>query len=63
LIIINKDAWNKQHFYSDNLYQFVRSGTPLVDVSTEYTLDFIPTPYEFELNPGMARVMVTSRKS
>jgi starch synthase (maltosyl-transferring) len=62
LIILNKDIWNKQHFAVENIYQFVQSGEPLVDVSTEYTLDYIPTPYEFELNPGMARVMVTSRK-
>jgi starch synthase (maltosyl-transferring) len=63
LIILNKDAWHKQHFYADNLYQFVRSGAPLVDVSTEYTLEYIPTPYEFELNPGTARVLVAARKN
>ena len=62
LVIINKDIWNKQHFSVDNLYDFIQSGEPLTDVSPEYPLDYIPSPFEFELNPGMARVMVTSRK-
>lgn len=62
IIILNKDAWNRQHFTVGNLYHFIQSGEPLVDVSPDYPLDYIPTPYEFELNPGMARVMVTTRK-
>jgi starch synthase (maltosyl-transferring) len=62
LVIINKDSWNKQHFVVDNLYHFIQAGEPLHDVSPEYPLDYIPTPFEFGLNPGMARVMVTSRK-
>ncbi len=60
LIILNKDPWNKQHFTVDNLYQFLHSGKPLKDLSLEYPQDYIPTPYEFGLNPGMARVMVAS---
>ncbi|MGR8934283.1 MAG: alpha-amylase family glycosyl hydrolase [Gammaproteobacteria bacterium] len=62
LIVLNKDTWNKQHFSAGNLYDFVQSGEPLLDVSPDYPIDYIPTPYEFELNPGMARVMVTTRK-
>ncbi|MGR9071752.1 MAG: alpha-amylase family glycosyl hydrolase [Gammaproteobacteria bacterium] len=61
LIVLNKDIWNRQHFAVDNLYSFVQSQEPLQDLSTEYSLDYIPTPYEFELNPGTARVMVTTR--
>ena len=60
LIVINKDPWNKQHFSIDNLYQFIQSGKQLKDLSLEYALDFIPTPFEFRLNPGMARVMVAT---
>ncbi|HFD12613.1 MAG TPA: alpha-amylase [Crenotrichaceae bacterium] len=60
LIILNKDPWNKQHFSTDNLYQFIQSGKPLKDLSLEYPLDYLPTPYEFGLNPGMARVMVAA---
>lgn len=63
LVILNKDPWNKQHFSVENLYQFVQSNEPLVDLSTEYSLDYIPTPYEFELSPGMGRVMVASRRA
>ena len=60
LIILNKDTWNKQHFYEDNLYQHVQSDKPLKDLSLEYPLDFIPSQYEFGLNPGMSRVMVAA---
>ncbi|MEE9354649.1 MAG: alpha-amylase family glycosyl hydrolase [Methylococcaceae bacterium] len=60
LVILNKDPSSKQYFAVDNLYHYVHNGEPLVDISTEYTLDFIPTPYEFELHPGMGRVMVAT---
>jgi starch synthase (maltosyl-transferring) len=63
LIILNKDVCNKQYFSVDDLYQFVQTGEPLVDLSPEYPLDFIPSNYEFGLNPGMARVMVASKKA
>lgn len=62
LIILNKDTWNKQHFSVENLYHYVQSSEQLTDLSPEYPLEYIPSPYEFELSPGMARVMVTSRK-
>lgn len=61
LVILNKDIWNKQHFYVDNLYDYVQSKKPFKDISPEYTLDYVPTPFEFDLNPGMVRVMITSR--
>jgi starch synthase (maltosyl-transferring) len=60
LIVLNKDPHNKQHFSSDNLYHFIQSGKKLKDLSLEYALDFIPTPFEFGLHPGMARVMVAT---
>ncbi len=61
LIILNKDPWNKQVFQADNLYDYVQSKEPLQDLSLEYPLDFIPTPYHFEMSPGSVRVMVTVR--
>lgn len=61
LIILNKDPHNKQYFSSDDLYQFIKSDKKLKDLSLEYPLDVIPTPYEFGINPGMARVMVTAK--
>ena len=60
LIILNKDPWNKQHFAVDNLYHFLQSGKQLKDLSVDYPQDYIPTPYDFGLNPGTARVMVAS---
>lgn len=59
LIIMNKDAWNRQNFFSDNLYHLVQSEPPLFDVSPEWPLDYLPTPFQFELTPGMGRVLVT----
>jgi starch synthase (maltosyl-transferring) len=29
-----------------------------VDVSPEWPLDYLPTPFEFELSPGMGRILV-----
>jgi len=59
LLVLNKDPWNRQHFQTEDLYHYVRSRPPLVDVSPEWPLDYLPTPFEFELSPGMGRVMVT----
>ena len=60
LLVLNKDPWNRQHFQTEDLYHYVRSRPPLVDVSPEWPLDYLPTPFEFELSPGMGRVMVTA---
>jgi starch synthase (maltosyl-transferring) len=58
LLILNKDPWNRQHFQVENLNQLVQAAPPLVDVSPEYALDYLPAPFEFELGPGMGRVYV-----
>jgi starch synthase (maltosyl-transferring) len=60
LLAINKDPWNGQHFHCDDLYRHVQAPPPLVDVSPEWPMDYLPTPFEFDLGPGMARVFVTS---
>lgn len=60
LVVLNKDPWNRQHFYTEDLYQHVQAPPPLLDVSPEWPMDHLPTPFEFELGPGMARVMVTA---
>ncbi|MBI5186270.1 MAG: alpha-amylase [Nitrospinae bacterium] len=62
LVILNKDIHNKQGFYAGNLYDFVQGREPLVDVSPEPTLDYIPTPFSYELQPGQGIVLVTRRK-
>lgn len=62
LIILNKDPWNHQHFYTENLNTHVQAGAPLMDVSPEYPLDYIPTkPFSYDLRPGQGFVMVTAR--
>lgn len=59
LLVLNKDPWNRRHFHCDDLYRCVQAPPPLLDVSPEWPMDHLPTPFEFELAPGMARVMVT----
>ena len=61
LIILNKDPHTKQHFYTDNLYQFVQAQGPLTDVSPDFPLDYLPTPYEYGLRPGQGIVLVTGK--
>jgi starch synthase (maltosyl-transferring) len=41
----------------DDLNRLVQTQ-PLQDVSPEWAMDYIPTPFEFELGPGMGRVLV-----
>jgi starch synthase (maltosyl-transferring) len=59
LIILNKDTSNRQHFRVDNLYHYIQKPPPLIDVSPEWPLDYLPTPFAFELLPGMGRILVT----
>lgn len=58
LLVINKDPWNGQHFHCDDLYRHVQAPPPLLDVSPEWAMDYLPTPFDFDLGPGMARVLV-----
>jgi starch synthase (maltosyl-transferring) len=60
VIILNKDAHQKQHFHTENLYQYVQKPGPLRDVSPEYPLEYLPTPFDYDLRPGQGIVLVTS---
>lgn len=60
LLVLNKDSRNRQHFHSEDLYRYLQGPAPLVDVSPEWSMDYLPTPFNFDLSPGMGRVMVTS---
>lgn len=60
LIILNKDPWNRQYFRNDDLYRYVQCPPPLKDVSLEYAMEHLPTPFEFELHPGMGRILVSA---
>lgn len=59
LIILNKDYHNQQNFYANNLYDFVQTNLPLEDVSPEFRMDFIPTPFSYDLRPGQGIVLVS----
>ncbi|HKN19512.1 MAG TPA: hypothetical protein VJW95_06930, partial [Dissulfurispiraceae bacterium] len=61
LLILNKDIYNKQYFYSESLQKYLQAGAPLVDVSPEYALDYIPAPFSYDLRPGQGIVLITSR--
>ena len=61
LIILNKDILNKQHFQTNNVYEYVQTQGPLTDVSPEYPLDYLPTQYEYDLRPGQGIALVTHR--
>jgi starch synthase (maltosyl-transferring) len=62
LIILNRDPFNKQYFRCENLYDHIQLPGPLIDVSPEYPLDYLPTPYEYDLRPGQGVVLVTESK-
>ncbi len=61
LLILNKDPWTRQEFYTDHFRHFLQSGAPLRDVSPEYPLDYIHEPFHYALRPGQGIVLVTSR--
>jgi starch synthase (maltosyl-transferring) len=61
LLILNKDLWSHQEFYTDHFRHFVQSGAPLHDVSPEYPLEYIHEPFHYGLRPGQGIVLVTSR--
>ncbi|MCL6583734.1 MAG: alpha-amylase [bacterium] len=61
LVILNKDIHNKQRFYTEKMQKFIQSGAPLKDISPEFTLDYIPSPFTYDLRPGQGIVLITSR--
>lgn len=61
LLILNKDPWNYQDFYTDHFRHFIQSGGPLRDVSPEFPLDYIHEPFHYGLRPGQGIVLVATR--
>ena len=59
LIILNKDNWHHQYFYSKNVCDYVQQKTGLIDVSPEYKLEFLPAPFEYDLRPGQVIVLLS----
>ena len=62
LLVLNKDPWNRQRFYTDDLHQLIQSQEPLHDLSPDWPMTELPTPFEFWLGPGMARVLVAGQQ-
>lgn len=60
LLVINKDPWARQRFYVDDLYRLIQSPGPIRDLSPDWPMAVLPTPFEFWLGPGMARVLVSA---
>jgi len=63
LIFINRDIKNKQRIIVEKLRDLVQAGRPLVDVSPEYRLDYIPEPFTYDLRPGQGIILVAQRNS
>lgn len=61
LIILNRDPWNRSYYRSDRLRNLVQSGMPLKCVSPENPMEHIAEPFEYELRPGEAIVIVAAR--
>lgn len=61
LLILNKDICNHQHFYSENLRNYTQSGSALTDVSPGGGLEYISSPFNYNLQPGQGIVLTTSR--
>lgn len=61
LLILNKDPWNYQDFYTDHFRHFLQAGAPLRDVSPEYPLEYVHQPFHYGLRPGQGIVLVTWR--
>ncbi|EXJ14636.1 alpha-amylase family glycosyl hydrolase [Imhoffiella purpurea] len=60
ILALNKDPWNRQYLRVENLYRHLSRPHTLKDLSLEWTMDYLPTPFEFDLAPGMGRILVTS---
>ncbi len=60
LLLLNLDIEHRQSFATLDLRAFVQSGAPLVDVSPGSRLDYLPSPFSYDLEPGQGLVLVTS---
>jgi starch synthase (maltosyl-transferring) len=61
LIILNRDAWNRQEFHVETLRSLVQAGAALECVSPENPLVYVHQPFHYELRPGEAIVLLTRR--
>ena len=61
LLILNKDIYHHQSFYTDRLCDLMQSKAQMTDVSPEHVMEYIPEPFSYELRPGQGIVLVTER--
>ncbi|MCS1410683.1 MAG: Alpha-1,4-glucan:maltose-1-phosphate maltosyltransferase [Verrucomicrobia subdivision 3 bacterium] len=59
LVLLNTDIRQHQHFWCPSLYGYLGVDRKLVDVSPEFRLDYLPSPFEYDLRPGQGIVLVT----
>jgi starch synthase (maltosyl-transferring) len=62
LLILNKDIHNRQPFYAENLQDFFESRSPLTDISPGSRLEYVSTPFSYELRPGQGLLLKTQRE-
>jgi starch synthase (maltosyl-transferring) len=61
LLILNKDPWQHQDFYTEHFRHYVQATAPLRDVSPEHRMEFLHEPFHYALRPGQGIVLVTKR--
>jgi starch synthase (maltosyl-transferring) len=61
LFVLNKDIYGHQHFYAENLRNYTQAGSALTDVSPNASLEYISSPFNYDLRPGQGIVLTTSR--
>jgi len=61
LLILNKSIENKQRFSAESFKDLVQAGAPLEDLSPEFPLSYIPTPFSYDLLPGQGKVFIANR--
>jgi starch synthase (maltosyl-transferring) len=60
MLVLNKDIWQRQPFCADNLDAYLQNGGRLVDVSPEYPVDHVRSPFVYDLNPGQGLVLLAT---
>ena len=61
LLILNKDIHHHQNFHAESLCDYMQSKAPCTDISPEYSLDYVPEPFTYDLRPGQGIVLINER--